>query len=160
MFWVSGFLMIRSCLKSRSTSVRQIWLKCHHFWITYFSTSYGKTRLCLFLISANHSSWCSTIEILSDIFVVKVTGWSGQLALNCIYSYTPAYSMSKKKLTFCLCCTERNIPFRLRFVCVLTPFCGNETLNFGIPSKWSTSVLQFPCLRAVCALTNFCAARL
>ena len=56
-----------------------------------------------------------------------------------------------KKLKFCLRCTKRNIPFHLRFVCVLTPFCENETLNFGVfvPSKRNTSVLQFPCLRAV-----------
>ena len=34
---------------------------------------------------------------------------------------------------------------------MLTPFSGNEMQNFCVPvlSKWSTSVLQFPCLCAV-----------
>ena len=66
--------------------------------------------------------------------------------------YTPSVDLHvsltgwvNRKLTFCLRCTEQNIPFHLWFVCMLTPF--NETQNFciPIPSKGSISVSLFAC---------------
>ena len=74
------------------------------------------------------------VHVLAPAATLKTIECLSESAGACVMC---RYSMAQKKLMFCLRCTERNIPFHLRFVSVLIPFCGNEMLNFGafVPSK-------------------------